>query len=267
MTDEPPSPRHQRSGPDQKSGPVDAMSQIWRAAGIAGDRMEGSSNRYIKRDSKAPPLHSLNAGRFPERQSIGRGRIVVGVLIVGALFAGGLAVGRYVLPKSGSAVVSPQVRAATVFAQALNHQKAGQLSAAEKGFLQTLKIDPLNYAAYYDLGVIYGNSNRANDAILAYEKVLIINSKFQPALFNLAILESTSDPNTAISLFKRIQQLGAQQPAFVAFNLGLVYREIGKVADGNAQLRYAISLDSSLASKVPAQYLPIGPSTSTTPHS
>jgi tetratricopeptide (TPR) repeat protein len=242
------------------------MSQIWRAAGIPGDRIHTSpSDRYIKRHAAAPPLRALETNQFPGRRSFGRRSIALTALIIIVLFGGGVAAGRYALP-SQSGPASPQVRAAAFFSQALSHQKAGQLAAAEKGFLQTVKIDPLNYVAYYDLGVIYQNSNRMNDAILAYEKTLIINSKFQPALFNLAILESTTAPAVAVSLYKRLQQLGAQSPAAVSFNLGLVYRQLGKVAEGNAQLRYAISLDSSLASKVPAQYQPISAS-STSPRS
>jgi tetratricopeptide (TPR) repeat protein len=172
--------------------------------------------------------------------------------------------GRYFFPSATNTAPPASERASALFKQSLAHQKAGQLADAEKGFASVVKLDPLYYAAYYDLGVIYQGSNRQNDAILAYEKTLIVNSNFQPALFNLAILESTSDPKTAISLYKRIQQLRPQNPSAVAFNLGLIYREIGKVSEGNAQLRYAISLDGSLAAKVPAQYRPIGSTTPTT---
>ena len=77
-------------------------------------------------------------------------------------------------------------------------------------------------------------------------------------------VNSKADPNAAISLYERIQQLHPQNPSAVAFNLGLVYRESGKVGPGNVQLRYAISLDPSLAAKVPAAYEPIAAATSVT---
>jgi len=237
------------------------MSRIWRAAGFVGGRVDHASpDRYITRPATAAPLQPRKLRSFSGRQTTvsSRKRILV-IVVALALIGLGTAVGRYAFPSgSATAAATPAVRAAALFNRSLAHQQAGQLTAAENGYRQVIQIDPVYYAAYYDLGVLYQESNRPNDATLAYEKTLIINPSFQPALFNLAILDSTSDPTTAITLYKRIQQLHPQNPSAVAFNLGLVYRETGKVSAGNAQLRYAISLDPSLAAKVPAQYQPIG---------
>jgi tetratricopeptide (TPR) repeat protein len=175
------------------------------------------------------------------------------------LLVGGGALGRYVFPvNSGVSGSSPQVRAATLFATSLAHQRAGHLTEAEDGYNQLIALDPLYYAAYYDLGVLYQQTNRTSDATLAYEKTLILNPTFQPALFNLAILDSTSNPTTAIALYLRIKQLNPPNASAVDFNLGLVYRETGSVAAGNAQLREAVKLDPKLASRIPSQYKPIG---------
>jgi tetratricopeptide (TPR) repeat protein len=236
-----------------------AMGRIWRAAGFVAGRAEGAaSDRYITRSSTAAPLRPRLTTTFSGRRPrVTRRGILLAVLLALGLVLGGLAIGRYVFPTGSIAAPTVATRAASVFAQSIAHQRAGQLTAAEQGYAKVIRIDPLYYSAYYDLGVLYQESNRPRDATLAYEKTLIINSTFQPALFNLAILDSTSDPQTAIALYKRIQQLHPQNPSAVAFNLGLVYRETGKVSAGNAQLRYAISLDPSLASKVPSQYKPI----------
>lgn len=236
------------------------MSRIWRAAGFVGGRVENySSDRYITRPPASAPLPPRKLESFSGRGTTlsRRNRFFV-ALVVLALIASGTAIGRYAFPTgSPAAGPTPAVRAAALFNKSLAYQQAGQLAAAERGYRQAIQIDPLYYSAYYDLGVLYQQSNRPNDATLAYEKTLIINPTFQPALFNLAILDSTTDPTTAITLYKHIQQLRPQNPSAVAFNLGLVYRETGNVSAGNAQLRYAISLDPTLAAKVPAQYKPI----------
>jgi Tfp pilus assembly protein PilF len=239
----------------------DPMSRIWKAAGFAGSHSPTTStDRYIARGTNAKPLRPYasvtDGGAIDRRRRLQRKWAAV--VAVPVLLAGGVAIGRYAFPNSSpSSVVAHTAREDALFTDALNQQKAGKLRAAEAGFTSVLQIDPLNYTAYYNLGVIYQQTNRSVDATLAYEKALIINTKFQPALFNLAILDSTGDPQAAITLYKRIQQLGPQNPSAVAFNLGLVYRETGSVAAGNAQLRYAVSLDPALRSKIPHQYLPI----------
>ena len=245
-------------GDDSSSG--DAMSRIWRAAGFVGGRVDNASpDRYITLPATAAPLPPRTLRSFSGRETTTSSRKRILAVVAALVLIGlGTVIGRYAFPTGSSAAATPTVRAAALFNRSVSHQQAGQLTAAENGYRQVIQIDPLYFSAYYDLGVIYQESNRPNDATLAYEKTLIINPSFQPALFNLAILDSTSDPKTAITLYKRIQQLRPQNPSAVAFNLGLVYRETGQVAAGNAQLRYAISLDPSLAAKVPAQYQPIG---------
>ncbi len=254
---------------DPTSSDAVAMGRIWRAAGITGVRGERSpGGRYLYRPQDPPASVQGSKGRRHRASgsttSFSTTAGIAIVVVVLALIAGGVAVGRYIIPsRSASASATAEERAQQLFNAALAEQKAGQLSSAERGYLAALKIDPLYYAAYYDLGVLYQATNRTSDATLAYEKTLIANPTFQPAIFNLAIIDSTSDPKSAIVLYKRLQQLHPQNPAAVAFNLGLVYREIGSVADGNAQLRYAVSIDPALAAKIPSQYLPIGQSAST----
>lgn len=190
------------------------------------------------------------------------------------LAGGGIAVGRFVLHGS---TMSLQAETAPLFqsAYALQQrasalQKSGDLATAERDltqaehdYLNILKKDPTNKFAYYDLGVIYATANQSSAASLSYEKALLVDPNYQPALYNLAYLESQTDPTTAIALYEKLQKLNPQNPAAVAFNLGLVMRSLGRVSQGNEELNYAIKLDPTLASRVPAKYRPI--TTGTTP--
>src|SRR6185436_18187741 len=66
------------------------------------------------------------------------------------------------------------------------HSK-GDLDAAEQDYLKTIRLDPQNKYAYYNLGVIAQTRNDAETAIANYQDVLRIDPDFVPALFNLAI--------------------------------------------------------------------------------
>ncbi len=51
----------------------------------------------------------------------------------------------------------------------------GQLNLAIKYLKMTIKIEPDNAEAHYDLGCIYLRQNKFNKAMLSFEKVLAIN--------------------------------------------------------------------------------------------
>jgi len=126
----------------------------------------------------------------------------------------------------------------------------GDKASALADYQAALKADPLSNIAYYDLGVIYQQDNDAADARANYQKALLIDPTYKSALFNLAILDTPTDPTTAVSLYDQLLTINPNDTN-VLFNLGLLLRNTGQAAQGNADLAKAIRLDPSLASRIP----------------
>ena len=140
--------------------------------------------------------------------------------------------------------------------QGLNAESLGQIDQAIADFKQAIATSPKNVYAYYDLGVIY--QQQVNDPSLAatwYRRALNANPSYTPAIFNLAILETPSDPQSAVALYQRILAIKPND-ADTNFNLGLLLISQNQVTQGKADLSKAISLDPSLASRVPKGITP-----------
>jgi Tfp pilus assembly protein PilF len=140
-------------------------------------------------------------------------------------------------------------------------QADGHLDVARDKYLQVLQMDSTNKIAHYDLGVIYQLLDDSNNARDEYNKAITIDATYQPALFNLAILETSSNPGRAEELYRSLLQINAND-ANVHFNLGLLLKQIGRVDEGNTEVATAVQIDPSLASRVPAESTASSESTS-----
>ena len=148
-----------------------------------------------------------------------------------------------------------QTRIASDFGQAQLDQQRGKLELARTAYLNVLKLDPLNEDAYYDLGVVYTNAKNIGAAVAAYARCLIINPNYEPAIYNLAVLDSSSSPQTAVTLYQRIELLDSKNaPAY--FNLGLLYAKSGEIGDAKIQIAHALDLEPALATRLPANLRP-----------
>jgi Tfp pilus assembly protein PilF len=127
----------------------------------------------------------------------------------------------------------------------------GNAAAAVADYQAALKADPLSNIAYYDLGVIYQQKGEVTGARTSYQKAILIDPTYKSALFNLAILDTPTDPAMALSLYTQLLGLN-ENDSNVLFNLGLLLRQTGQTAQGNADLAKAIRIDPALASRVPA---------------
>jgi tetratricopeptide (TPR) repeat protein len=137
------------------------------------------------------------------------------------------------------------------------------LNAAIQDYQKVLKIDPLNQYAYYDAGVVYYSTSQVSAASDAFQKCLLIQPTYFPAIFDLAIIDSTSAPATAVQLYQEAESLkpAPKNIADAYFNLGLLYDKLGKHQAGNAQIEDAVRMDPSLSgqlSKIPAADVPPG---------
>lgn len=90
-----------------------------------------------------------------------------------------------------------------------------------------------------------------------YRLALTIDTKFGPALYNLAILRTAAnDSDGAIDLYR--QAIAANpKDASAHFNLGLLLRKAGQTAMGNAEVQIAVNLDSSLRTKALNEKVPL----------
>ena len=133
-------------------------------------------------------------------------------------------------------------------------QKSDQ-NAAFSAFTSAVKKDPKNYYAHYNLGFIYQQRGNNVTALQEYQLALASKPDFVPALYNSGTIYGVSDPARAISIYRSVVKLDPKNSA-AYFNLGLLEAQSGSKALGRKDIERAISLDSSLAKRVPTDLFP-----------
>jgi Flp pilus assembly protein TadD len=125
----------------------------------------------------------------------------------------------------------------------------GRLGTAETYYRKAIDLDDKNKLAYYNLGLVEQSLGNDVEAETAYRVVLKLDADYEPALFNLAILRTKdSDFDGAESLYRRA--LAAKPGGAAAhLNLGLLLKQTGRSAEGDAEIAKAVSLDPSLAGR------------------
>jgi Tfp pilus assembly protein PilF len=133
--------------------------------------------------------------------------------------------------------------------EGLRAHAEGDLETAEAAYLETIRLDPENKYAYYNLGVIAQTQGDPETAAANYRSALDVDADFVPALFNLAILVTESDPQEAMDLYEHIVEVDDAYAA-AYLNLGFLLLEEGRVNNGERMLARAVELDPSLASRI-----------------
>ena len=137
-------------------------------------------------------------------------------------------------------------------------QKSGRSAIAISYYNQVIAADPSNkgnYAtyAYYNLGVEYMSSGKSVAALRYYSSAIQSDPTYLPALFNLAVGETSTNPTVAIADYNKILAL-APHNADTLFNAGLLNEQLGNVKLAISLVKEAISYDPSLATRVPASF-------------
>ena len=132
----------------------------------------------------------------------------------------------------------------------LKAQLSGDLATAESSYQLAIKADANSDVAHYDLGTVYDKQGDTAQAVAEYRAALVIEPTFIDALFNLAVDTTPSDPAGAQQLYLRVITL---QPTFAAawLNVGFILQGEGSVSEAEADWAHAVSLDASLASRIP----------------
>src|SRR3954454_10351316 len=137
-------------------------------------------------------------------------------------------------------------KAATELQAGLTAQSKGDLDGAGQHYQESLKYDPKNKYALYNLALVDAAHRDFGQAEKKYRVVLGIDPAYAPALFNLAILVKNQGETTeATSLYRRLLTADPKN-ASAHMNLGLLLREAGQKAEGDAEVKQAITLNPRL---------------------
>jgi tetratricopeptide (TPR) repeat protein len=146
--------------------------------------------------------------------------------------------------------------AATLFRRGFAAQSAGNLATARADYNKALVEDPTNRHKddkydYFNLGVMDQSAGNTADAATEYRKALLVDPDYTSALYNLAIVDTPTSPQSAILLYQQILAITPKDPNTL-YNLGLLLYTTGQVADGRQLLTEAIGLAPSLRAKLPS---------------
>ena len=86
-------------------------------------------------------------------------------------------------------------------------------------------------------------------------KALLANPHYQPALYNLATLEASSNPLGAVTLYNQLLTLSPSN-ADALFNDGLLLIAHGSSTQGHSDISKAISINPAFAKRLPAGITP-----------
>ena len=172
------------------------------------------------------------------------GRLVGCVAVTVALALGATACGGD--SSGGDSSSTPDAKKATTALDAgLKAHAAGDLTAASASYKKTLKYDPANKFAFYNLALIDEAGGNYGLAEQKYRAALDSDPKYEPALFNLAILRTGPNPKEATALYQRAVKSNPKD-ASAWLNLGLLLRASGAKAEGNKSVLKAIALNPKL---------------------
>jgi tetratricopeptide (TPR) repeat protein len=146
---------------------------------------------------------------------------------------------------------TPAQRASNLVTQGLKAQLSGDSATAESDYTQAIQLDANNKYAHYDIGTIYDRQGKKPQAIQEYQTTLRIDPNFTDAMFNLAVDTATGDPAGAEQLYRQVITL---QPSWAGawLNLGFVLMGEGKTDEARADWAKAISLDPTMAPRIPS---------------
>jgi Tfp pilus assembly protein PilF len=133
--------------------------------------------------------------------------------------------------------------------QGLQQHSDGKLDDAAATYRRLLDEEPSNKLAWYNLGLVEQTQGDNRSATASYRKALAIDKEFVPAMFNIAVIETTTKPSGAVVLYEKIIKIEPDHAA-AHLNLGFLLKKLKEVKRGNEELRKAVELDPSLASRL-----------------
>lgn len=136
-----------------------------------------------------------------------------------------------------------------IIAQGIEAEGNGDLDAAFGSYLTAAYRDPDNKFVHFNLGHLYQERNMIAETEREYGIALAIDPAFAKPLYNLAVMNTDSNPARAIALYRRVLDLNPDSPA-AKFNLGVLMVRSGD-ADGVNLIRDVVAADPAFAKSVP----------------
>ncbi len=203
-----------------------------------------------REDNVESPVNTDNA---PAKRSRKKWWLAGLVLIV--VVAGGVA--GYVLYHKNTNKSSPSA----LLQSGLLAQQKGDLTSAISYYNQVIAANPSNAGhyttyAYYNLGVVYASEGNNTVALGDYANAVQSDPKYLPALFNLAVVETPTDPSGALLTYDKILAIKPHDPNTL-FNAGLLHLQLGNKKLAVRMVKEAIKYSPSLATRVPAGFPPL----------
>lgn len=137
-----------------------------------------------------------------------------------------------------------------IIAQGMEAEQKGDLDAAFGSYLTVAYRDPGNKFAHFNMGHLYQERNMVAQAEREYGIAMSIDPTFVNPLYNLAVMNTATDPARAIALYQRVLDLSPDSPA-AKFNLGVLMVRSGD-PDGQRLIRDVIAADPAYAPSIPA---------------
>lgn len=128
--------------------------------------------------------------------------------------------------------------------------KDGNDGEALGAFREAAKKDPKNFYAPYNIGAILQKQGKKPEALAQYAVALEINPNYVPALYNQATIISESNPQLAITTYRRVVTLQKVAPT-AYLNMGLLEAKLGLFDQAEKDLQIAIKQDGSLVKAIP----------------
>ncbi len=96
---------------------------------------------------------------------------------------------------------------ATLTNLAVAHTQLGDLAAAEEVYLRALKADPDHWQCFYNLGSLYWQQGRPEDALAAFHRAVELNPADADARYNLGVVHLTMKQfSDALPLLQRLTE-------------------------------------------------------------
>ena len=151
---------------------------------------------------------------------------------------------------SASASSSPTGSAAALINTGIAQANAKQYQQAETTFRDVLVVIPNNKYAWYNLGLIAQVQNQSSPAIADYSKVVSIDPKYTPAMYNKAILLERTNLHSALALYQQITSINPKA-ATAYLRESFVYDRLHDQSKAKKARAQALALDPSLSTVTP----------------
>jgi len=134
-----------------------------------------------------------------------------------------------------------------IFNLAFSHHKENNLDKAEELYTTCLEMNPKDPLILHNLGVIFLQTGRFDNAIQKFYEAIKYKPKYVDALCNLGIaLKHSGKLEEAVKIYNEALAIETNSPEIYS-NLGILQQELNHLAEAQTSLKKAVSLDPKRA--------------------